>query len=447
MSYGFAKYPLVALAVMLAGCGDDDAGDVPDAAPPTIDAAPPAVDGAPPDAAPPACAPTALDPALPWYGQNREQLQSLLDTRGCATAGYDPAKPPVALFDWDNTVIKNDVGDAVTFWMIANGKIRQPPGQDWANTSPFLTVEARAALLAACGVTVPAGDPLPTETNPACADEILSVYYDGKTTALQAAFAGWNYRRMEPAYAWAAQLLAGYTPDEVRAFAAAAIAQNLAAAEGATQTVGTRSVNGYLRVYDQIRDLIGALQTNGFAVWIVTASPQHVVEAFAPMVGVDAARVIGIPSLLDGAGKLTAHFAGCGPVADGEDTMITYIEGKRCWINKVVYGDATPAAILPRPVDDRQVFGAGDSDTDVDFLRDATALKLVLNRNKKELMCNAYNDAGLSWLINPMFISPKPMQTALYPCSTTACKDAMGVGGPCVDELGNAIPDQTDTVY
>jgi hypothetical protein len=155
--------------------------------------------------------------------------------------------------------------------------------------------------------------------------------------------------------------------------------------------------------------------------------------------------VIGIRQLKDVEGKLTYDFEGCGPVADGENTMISYVEGKRCWVNKIVFGDTSADAIARRH-DPRQHFGAGDSDTDVEFLRDSK-YKLMLNRNKKEAMCLAYNNENSSWIVNPMFIAPKAQQASLYPCSTTACLDSSGTKVPCRDEQTNVIPDQADTVY
>jgi len=92
------------------------------------------------------------------------------------------------------------------------------------------------------------------------------------------------------------------------------------------------------------------------------------------------------------------------------------------------------------------VFAAGDSDTDVDFLRDAK-YKLVLNRNKTELMCYAYLNEQGSWRVNPMFLKPKSAFAAGYACATSACKDSAGAPVPCRDEAGNMIPDQLDTVY
>ena len=130
------------------------------------------------------------------------------------------------------------------------------------------------------------------------------------------------------------------------------------------------------------------------------------------------------------------------------NSMITYIDGKRCFINKVIYGDQGPSAVIENSdIKKRPVFGAGDSDTDVVFLRDATQLKLVINRNKKELMCNAYGNSGNKWIINPMFIQPRAQQATPYACSVNACKDPAGAGIPCLDEAGKPIPDQNDTVY
>lgn len=407
-----------------------------------------------PDLATPA---RSLDPALPWHGDNRQRLDALIAQRGAGSAGYDAARRPVATFDWDNTVIRNDIGDATLFWMVKNGKVRQPPQKSWRSTSAYLTTDGAAALSAACAGLGEAGAPLPTGTDAPCGTEILTIYTQGKTSGGKAAFSGWSYRRMEPAYAWAAQLQAGYSAAESRAFAESALQENLAAAQGAKQKIGNvDGLNAWIRIYDQQKDLIGTLQARGWDVWIVSASPQPWVEAAAARVGVAADHVIGI-RLVESGGKLTANIQGCGGVPDGTNdgngavtgnSLITYIEGKRCWINQVIFG-VTGAAALERGADParRQRFAAGDSDTDITFLQDATDLKLVLNRNKKELMCNAYGNAGGRWLVQPMFIAPLPQQATPYPCASTACKDAGGAGVPCKDEDGAPIPDQQDSVF
>lgn len=392
------------------------------------------------------CRPEPLRADLPWYGANRATLTTWLDSAGCASPSFDPRDRPVALFDWDNTVSKNDVGDAITFHVIANEKVVQPPDHDWRRTSAFLTDAAAAALSLACGVDTAPGRPLPTRTNTACTDELLSVYIDSRTRSGDPAFIGWNRRRIEPSYAFTAQLLAGNTHVEVARMARQAVLPQLVAPQGATQVVGTRTVNAWIRLYDQSRDLIRAAQSRGYDVWVITASPQDVVGALAPLVGIPASRVVGIRSLTDRRGRLTYAFEGCGPVVDGERSMIPYIEGKRCWVNKAVYGDRTARAIERRPADARQIFGAGDSDTDLEFMRDAR-YKLAINRNRNELMCFAYYNEGSSWLVNPMFIEPRAPRATPYACSTTACVAADGTPGPCRDERGQIIPDQLDTVH
>ncbi|OAR27135.1 hypothetical protein A8W25_02365 [Streptomyces sp. ERV7] len=380
-----------------------------------------------------------------WYGQNRARLQELVDTYGRCGKGAGTAKghQPVAVFDWDNTVVKNDVGDATMYWMLRHSKIRRPQHGDWHTTSRYLTGPAATALAAVC----PAGRPtLPTATDTRCADEIRTVYGDGRTTGGAAAFAGWDRRTTEPQYAWLAQLMSGWRTADIRSFARAARAENLAAPIGAQQRVGTAEVTGWVRYYDQQRDLIRTLQKAGFDVWITSASPEPVVDVWAGGVGIAPDHAIGIRPVT-AHGRLTPHLKGCGTVADGEDSMITYIDGKRCWINQEVFGVRGAAAERVQPAARRQVFAAGDSDTDVSFLRDATGLRLVLNRNKNELMCRAYDNGDGRWIVNPMFLQPKGPKSGAYPCATTAYTDHDGTAGPVRRADGTVVPDQRDTVY
>jgi phosphoserine phosphatase len=428
------------LLLMLVACGDSANPAAPDApvTPPMIDAA-----VTPPN--PCVQTPAALSTSAGWYGSNRADLTAWIDAKGCASPGYDPAHKPVALFDWDNTLSKNDFGDAITFWMIANDKVLQPPAQDWHATSAFMTDAAATALTTACGTTVAAGAPLHTSTNTACADEMLDIYIDEVTSGGQPAFAGWNYRWIEPAYAWTAQLLAGYTHAELQAFMMQAVTPQLAAADTAVQTIGTHTgLNAWLRVYDEQKSLVAALQTRGYDVWIITASPQDAIAAVAPLSGIAADHVVGIRSMTDSAGKLTYRFEGCGPLADGQGQMISYIQGKRCLVNKYIFGDTSAHAIERRPDGQRQYFSAGDSDTDIEFLRDAT-YKWVLNRNKKELMCNAFNNEDDSWRINPMFIGAKGTLAAGYTCSAAFTTET-GTGAAARDLGGNLIANQVDAI-
>ena len=395
-------------------------------------------------------------PSPVWYGDNRLRLENLIREHGRTSGRYDNSRKPLAVFDWDNTVLKNDAGDATVFWMLQHDKVLQPPDRDWRRTSRYLTAAAAQALDSACGALAAPGAPLPTSTHPDCAGEIVTIYERGSARGGVNAMSAWNHRRMEPRYAWAAQLHAGYSPKEVRDFSKRAMAQNLANPIGAKQTVGpVGGLPAYVRVHEQIRDLIDKLKRAGFSVWVVTASSQYVVEPYADLVGIPAERVIGIrPVMLSG--RFSYGIQGCGDVPsriDGTagaagDAAIPYIDGKRCWINQIIFGDRSRGA-WDRTDDStkRPVFAAGDSETDVTFLRDATGLRLVINRNRTELQCYAYSNADRRWMVNPMFIEPMPRRSEPYACSTRGCTSESGDAVPCRDDDGHVIPDQEDRVF
>lgn len=375
-----------------------------------------------------------------WYGDNRDRIDAMLAELGtCGATGSATDGAPLALFDWDNTVVKNDIGDATFFWMVRNGKLRAPAGGDWSTTSPYLTPQAAAALSKACAAAEP-GRPMPTDTDLGCADELVSVYTDAETRADEPAFAGFNARRFEPSYAWAAQMLAGWPESELTGFVEAARKENLEAPEGTEQKVGSGDETGWVRYYPQMRDLVETLRANGFDVRIISASAEPVVRVWAAELGFTPDKVMGVRTERDG-DVLTSKLVPC-----GGETAIPYIEGKRCRVNEDVFGVTGSAAFEQQSEAERAAFAAGDSDTDVTFLTDATALRLVLNRNKTELMCTAYDNADGRWLVNPMFIDPKKKQDESYECATEGYIEPSGKEGPLHRADGSVVSDQQDSV-
>lgn len=378
-----------------------------------------------------------------WYGDNHAKLTAMIEKVGkCGGEGDVKKGAPLALFDWDNTVVKNDIGDAMTFWMLKNGKVLQP--ESWKDVSTFITDDAVDALTKACGDLAKPGEPLPTneEKGYTCADEIISAYSDGETKDGKTAFKDFDARRVEPHYAFAAQLLAGYTDDEIVEFASKSREENLAAKEGTKQTVGTTEVTGWVRYYDQILELIGTLQQHGFDVRVVSASAEPVVKAWAMPTGFDTDKLMGVKTVAN-SGKWGTKLVSCG----GDEQSMTYIEGKRCRVNEEIYGITGADAFKPAPMDKRPAFGAGDSDTDISFMIDSTELRLAINRNKTELMCNAYDNEDGKWIINPMFIEPKGKAEKPYACATKGEILSDGEMGPLKDINGNLIEDQEDTVF
>ncbi|KZS83707.1 hypothetical protein B4U45_10620 [Mycobacterium persicum] len=385
------------------------------------------------------CRTLAADPG--WYGDNRERIDAMIDRLGsCGKAESGTAGAPLALFDWDNTMVRNDVGNATFYWMINNSKIRQPAAGNWSTTSAYLTTEAAAALAAACGGLADPGQPLPTGSNRGCADELVAVYTKHETRSGASAFTGYNRRRIQPADAWAAQLLAGWTEAEITDFATEARKQNLDATQGSEQTVGSTRQTGWVRYHTQMRDLVGTLLANGFDVRIISASAEPVVRVWAAAIGIPADHVMGVRTDHDG-DILTPRLGWCG----GEPSM-PFNEGKRCRINEQLFGVQGAAAFQQSPEQRRQVFAAGDSDGDVSFVTDATALRLVLNRNQIELMCWAYANADGKWMVNPVFIDPLPMSPP-YPCATRGFDEPGGGQAPLRQANGTVLPDQQDRVH
>lgn len=375
-----------------------------------------------------------------WYGDNRARLQQVVDAYG-SCSGRSGA---VAVFDWDNTVTKNDVTDATLSWALRHDRLPRPAR--WKDTSAWLTDTADHALTEACGTGTTA--PLRTSTRPRCTDEIVEIRENGTTTSGAPAFAGrWNHRRTVPQYAWVPQLFAGRTPAELASYARAARREALAAPLGATRTLGTHTVPAAVRYYDQQRDLIRTLQRAGFRVYVVSAGAEPVTEVWSRAVGVDAAHTIAIRSVLDRRGRITVRNEGCGGVPVTQGAVIPYIDGKRCWIAQEIYGVRGARAWRRQPARLRPALAAGDADTDVTFVGDATGAHLVINRNKPELMCRAYDDADRRWLVNPMFLAPLPRRTAPYPCSTTARTAPDGSRGPLRRSDGTVVPDQPDGVH
>ena len=393
--------------------------------------------------------PSLLDPELGWYGDNHARLEGMIRELGSSSAGYDPLAKPVALFDWDNTVIKNDIGDAYISWLINHDKVIMPPAGDWSRVSRWLSAEALKYLGEACGEHPP-GKPIPTSTDVDCASALFGVYEHKKTAAGEPAWEaeGYDHRSFVPALALPAQLQAGYMLAELDAFADQAVELNLAAEQGTRRTVGRHEFDGWIRIYPQSRALITALQENGFDVWIVSASPEPAVRAFARRVNVDADQIIGIRSVVAADGKVTYDLRGCGESVEGDNAILTYVDGKRCLVNQVIFGvEGAGAAVVQTDPSRRPAFVAGDATTDVSMLRDATALRLVINRNRAEVMCHAYHDSDGRWVVNPMYIEPLPKRAEPYPCSTTACTDTTGEAVPCLDDTGAVIADQEDRVF
>ena len=64
-----------------------------------------------------------------WDKFNKAQLEKLIAQNGKSSASYNPAKPPYAVFDWDNTMVFLDVEEATLIYQLENLKFNMTPAQ------------------------------------------------------------------------------------------------------------------------------------------------------------------------------------------------------------------------------------------------------------------------------------------------------------------------------
>jgi phosphoserine phosphatase len=360
--------------------------------------------------------PAGLSSSGNWSFGTREALNRMLVNYGDHGPLSPFKKAPLAVLDFDNTVISGDSGDFTVYWMLRTDRIKAGVVLDGA--SQLLTDDARAALANACSPS-PGEDHVRTSDGGRCAKTIWDIYSQTTLGGKPAFKDGYNHLSMRPDYAWGAQLFSGYTPDQVREISAEALAASANA--GNKVQLGRLTLDVGVSYRPEMNELIEKLKKSNFDVWILSASPQHVVEVFAEKAGVARDHVIGIQQVIEN-GALSSKLVSCGEVGDGESAAIPFLEGKTCWMQKKM-GRSPP------------VFAAGDAETDLALLKSATGLRLVFDRHKAPLMCSALAGDKSLWIVNQPFPGGPATERAPseYPCMS-ACHDRKGDSVACRDD-------------
>lgn len=250
---------------------------------------------------------SALTPG--WSEANRRALQQMLDNLGQHSPGYDPARKPYAVFDWDNTCIMNDTEEALLLYQAENLHFKLSPaefaqvlrqgvpegvfhaaytnldGQPVSMHDLAADIEdAYAWLHAHCdtlGGTQPLADIRQTEP---------FKNFRAKFYFLYGALC--DTYPMEVGYKWIIYFYKNFTPAEFQAMVSACVAQNLGEAlvqapiHSSVELPGRAGrvapVHFYgMRVDADMVALMGALRAHGFDVHVSTASMDDVVRVFA----------------------------------------------------------------------------------------------------------------------------------------------------------------------
>ena len=336
-----------------------------------------------------------------WPDDARARLESVIATHGRGSASFDLAHPPVAVLDWDNTSARGDVGDLAFAYMLDNDLVSWPEGglDAWGPLTPV----ARARIEAACPTGRAAGARLPTSGESPCGVALAQVAIGDEIDGAPAfdPAIGPHYRG---SYGMMVRVFAGLDVGVATEIAEATIARALARPVGARRSIGGVEFDDFLRVQEPVQALADRLREWGFDVWIVSASFEPIVRAFAARAGYPADHVIG--ARLDVG--VDGIYLGRHPFEDTLGPLITFDEGKRFWIRHAIFGMPPDRAVAaPDPADPRPVFAAGDSDTDFAMLQSASAMRVLFDRGGPRVTCLARAEPD-TFIMLPHFIDPRP---------------------------------------
>lgn len=248
------------------------------------------------------------------------------------------ARPPIAVFDCDGTVISGDIGEAMLYHQIEQFWFKVSPADVWTDHPERAGLDRRFRLLAG----MDAGDRREHPEFATFADTILDWY-----------FGQINDGKVIKSCADIVRLFSGHTEAEVRNFARWTFQTEHARPRG-RRLLGKRHVPGGVRFLTEVVDLLKAAQAGGMEIWANSGSSRWSVEPVFEALGVPAERVIGIE--MESAG---------GTVTPAEILPIPIREGKV---------DAMTVRRMPMPV-----LVASDSRNDIPLFKASTDLKVRVN--------------------------------------------------------------------
>jgi len=312
-----------------------------------------------------------LEPGT-WLPENRARLESIIREYGRGGPRWDPDRPPLATFDWDNTMIVNDVGEALLYYLIREMRFKFELGDRFWSVIPK---ELGRDAIRANYETIKDMPLAEAKQTPAYRRyrKLFHLAYEQAQARAQ---------ELHLDFGWLVELMTGFTVEEAEAAAEETIALELArplgeelVREDASDRHPVRIRTG-LRPYAEMFDLAAKLQAAGWEVRIVTGSNEWTVARFAARAGILRANVHGVLARLAD-GRLT-----------GEIVQRSWGKGKA----DVILEKAGRPGLL----------AAGDSVFDVEMLRLSAGEKLLIDRGNDHLRSMAKAEG---WMLQPPFPS------------------------------------------
>lgn len=308
-----------------------------------------------------------------WTGENRERLERLIQAYGKGGPLWDANQPPLATFDWDNTMIRNDIGEAVFFHSIREMRFKFERGDRFWNLIPkeFGRDDIRASYEAIQRLPVEQAKQTPEYQR---YRKLFHQAYE------QVKLHG---EELNVDYGWLVQLMAGFTVPELEHLADEVIAFETGRGVG-QEAIADSGVDpsplhipAGIRPYAEMFLLARRLQEAGWDVRIVSATAEWIVARFARLAGMTPDKVHGVRTRLY-RGKLTTRL-----------TQKTWRQGKA---DTILRRAGRPSRLA-----------AGDSNSDIQMLQLSQGESLVIDLRKEPLGSIALKGG---WLLQPPFPVP-----------------------------------------
>jgi phosphoserine phosphatase len=320
-----------------------------------------------------------------WHPENLARITDTLSS----LANQSFAAKPVAIFDFDNTCIFRDIGQAVFRFQVQHLRYRISP-EELAAILPPETKELAGRPMAAIRATlldayrslwpmIQAGQSLLARQKP--------TYPLFATLLLWCTDMARKTEHLGPRYVlpFMGKMLAGFTTAELRQLAQEVVEQvgkeplvEERLAVEAPHPIGSISASYPLglHAYPEMKALMDQLAAQGIERYVISASTEWLVEGAAPMLGfaVDADHIFGIRVRLADQERLT--------IDDVPAYPTTFREGK--------------AQIILEQIKGTPVLVAGDADTDYEMLTlPGVPIRLLINRRQNGLIASLYQQPDI----------------------------------------------------
>lgn len=238
-----------------------------------------------------------------WSKKNYKAIDAVIQQYGSSSDSYDPEVKPYAVFDFDNTTIMGDISMSTVAYQIENLRYRLDPESiyfTFTNCVPNIdcSLDGFDGVSARMLATDLQND-YAWLFNNYIKDQKLSLkeihkseqFLDFRAKIWALSSGADNTFGYETGCLWITRMFAGLSYEELEALAREAAAQDLQMNKfkeevwtspniGEAGEVSVTVPRG-MRVRKELLNLYETLQTNGFDVYVCTASEEHLVEGVA----------------------------------------------------------------------------------------------------------------------------------------------------------------------